>query len=211
MANERIALGEKMREAKKSLIQAYVTGVKTEKEHISKELEFLVLDEFKTVKTSIIDESFENELNIIEHDIRDILDELKHNPELFKSFIDEVTGLVENHQTQRLEIIFSSENFRVELRPSIAKHLLRIIQESIQNIEKYANASVVNIELKQEGEVLILSIQDNGIGFDSTTNANGIGLNNMQTRVKEMNGEFKLKSSIGTGVSIHIRIPINNE
>ncbi len=89
----------------------------------------------------------------------------------------------------------------------------RIIQESINNIVKHANASTVSIELKLiEGRQIVLKIRDNGCGFDPANLAdkyqNGhLGIHQMQERVKQINGEFEVKSQEGEGVQILTRLP----
>jgi signal transduction histidine kinase len=44
---------------------------------------------------------------------------------------------------------------------SVKINLYRIIQESLQNINKYANANTIKIELKEDGN-LSLVISDDG-------------------------------------------------
>ena len=108
LADERIALGEKMRDAKKALIQAYVTGVKTEKEHVYRDLKHLVLDEFESLKDGIKEESTKLELEKIEIDIRTISDELKLEAGQKNAFIKNVKSLITEHNSDQLKINFKS-------------------------------------------------------------------------------------------------------
>jgi signal transduction histidine kinase len=45
-------------------------------------------------------------------------------------------------------------------------NLYRILQESLQNCNKYANATLINVELKKKDDSIVLSIRDNGVGFN---------------------------------------------
>jgi signal transduction histidine kinase len=56
---------------------------------------------------------------------------------------------------------------------SVKINLYRIIQESLQNSNKYANATSIKVELKRKDDTIVLLISDNGIGFN--TKAEGIG------------------------------------
>ena len=89
----------------------------------------------------------------------------------------------------------------------IAKAIYRIVQESLTNIFKYAEATEVHIELRTTPEELNLTVEDNGKGFDPKQNLSGFGLRGMQERVRIINGEFQLITSPGKGCRIEIIIP----
>ncbi|HJY23567.1 MAG TPA: PAS domain S-box protein, partial [Hanamia sp.] len=82
--------------------------------------------------------------------------------------------------------------------------IYRIIQEQLNNILKYADASEIKIELKKETEYLIVSIKDNGIGFDTSISSKGIGLKNIKHRAELFNGIVQIKSSPGNGCKMKI-------
>jgi PAS domain S-box-containing protein len=82
--------------------------------------------------------------------------------------------------------------------------IYRIIQEQLNNILKYANASEIKIELKKETEYLTVSIKDNGKGFDTSIESKGIGLKNIKHRAELFNGIVQIKSSPGNGCKMKI-------
>jgi signal transduction histidine kinase len=90
-------------------------------------------------------------------------------------------------------------------------NLFRIIQESFQNINKYANADCIIVELKRQGDDLLLVISDNGVGFNSNLKRKGIGIQNMLSRTKECNGMFSIKSKKGEGTVITVTLPIEQK
>ncbi|GAL30113.1 sensor histidine kinase [Vibrio variabilis] len=53
-----------------------------------------------------------------------------------------------------------------KLKSEVATTLYRVVQESLNNIEKHANATNVTVFLKRFGDVLQLIVTDDGIGFD---------------------------------------------
>ena len=89
-------------------------------------------------------------------------------------------------------------------------NLYRIIQEAIQNINKYSKAKHVDIEFKNEDDQLTLSIKDNGIGFDAETKKIGIGLKNMKARVDKLKAKLSIESENGKGTLITIKVPLNH-
>jgi len=88
-----------------------------------------------------------------------------------------------------------------------AQTIYRIVQESLTNIFKYAEATEVKVQLKTTPEKLNLTIEDNGKGFDPQQKRSGFGLRGMQERVTTVNGQFKLTTSPGKGCRIEVKIP----
>lgn len=84
--------------------------------------------------------------------------------------------------------------------------LFRIIQESITNIFKHAQATSVNIHIDYQEEVLTLYIADNGIGMNLEAYENstdkGIGLQNINERIKLLRGRLDIKSEPGEGTTL---------
>jgi signal transduction histidine kinase len=103
----------------------------------------------------------------------------------------------------------------VFLNPDIELILLRIIQESLNNILKHARARTIVVELIFEEELLRMKISDDGRGFDleATKARRGIrrmaGLKNLEDRVKSIAGELDMFSIHGVGTTINIKLPIN--
>lgn len=89
--------------------------------------------------------------------------------------------------------------------------LYRIVQESLTNITKYANATRVDIGLKTTRRSVNLTVSDNGRGFDpkKTAKGDGLGLRNMQERIDSLGGEIKITSAHDTGTQINVSLPIS--
>ncbi len=85
--------------------------------------------------------------------------------------------------------------------------LYRVVQEQLNNIVKYAQATEVTIHLKQQGRNLNLLIRDNGIGFDIHQQSNGIGLKNINSRVHFYSGKMDIISAPGKGCTLEVSIP----
>lgn len=87
--------------------------------------------------------------------------------------------------------------------------IFRIVQESLSNITKHANATIVDVAITYLGSYVHVSIKDNGTGFDAEAIKNsskGIGLINMEQRAKLINGIFDIQSTPNTGTSINIKV-----
>jgi signal transduction histidine kinase len=87
----------------------------------------------------------------------------------------------------------------------------RIVQESLGNIMKHAQATTAIVRAKRNLEHLTLTIEDNGRGFSSAerstnTSPSGFGLTGMAERTRLLGGEFKMRSTPGRGTTIVVEI-----
>ena len=87
-------------------------------------------------------------------------------------------------------------------------HLYRIFQESLQNINKYANAKNVDLKIYQSDGQVFVSVSDNGKGFDVLNIKNGIGLKNMKSRSDLISGMLKIDSKKDKGTCLSLVFPI---
>ncbi len=92
--------------------------------------------------------------------------------------------------------------------------LYRILQEALKNVEKHARARHVAVHLTRRGAFVHLAIKDDGIGFDpehhpaKRKGKGGLGLLSMRERATYVGGALNVKSALGKGTKIEIRIPL---
>uniref|UniRef100_UPI001B5CFC63 sensor histidine kinase n=1 Tax=Flavobacterium sp. TaxID=239 RepID=UPI001B5CFC63 len=155
------------------------------------------------------------ELKNIEQDIREISHDLnREKSELINNFVAIVNNLFEEQKKTFKPKLITSIDVKIKwesLSNAVKINLYRIIQESLQNINKYANATTIKVELKKNGSDLFLSINDDGVGFNVNKAKKGIGIQNIQSRTNECNGTVDIKSNKGEGTSIIITIPIEQK
>lgn len=81
-------------------------------------------------------------------------------------------------------------------------NIYRIIQESINNAIKYAEAKAITVEISSNDAGVSFMILDDGIGFDISAIELGNGLNNIKKRANELGGQLVIESQIKKGTSI---------
>ena len=92
--------------------------------------------------------------------------------------------------------------------------IFRIIQESINNIIKYAQAEHIKITITYTPENIKFSIKDDGVGFDPNTIFSNkkigemAGLKNMRQRAESLDGQLTIESTLGKGTVLNIIIPL---
>jgi PAS domain S-box-containing protein len=103
-----------------------------------------------------------------------------------------------------------------KLSEQIEITVYRIIQESITNIVRHADASHVIVEINggEKGEEIEIIIRDNGKGFDVTSrdgkerDSLSYGLIGMRERAKLMGGTFTAESNFEQGTRITVSLPL---
>jgi two-component system NarL family sensor kinase len=87
--------------------------------------------------------------------------------------------------------------------------LFRIVQESIANFVKHAQATTLHINLHYDKTQLQLQVVDNGCGFNPEQTAAGAGLSNIRKRTRLLKGQCEIHSQPGN-TTITIIIPLHD-
>ena len=96
----------------------------------------------------------------------------------------------------------------LEFDESISIAIYRVIQEALNNIIKYAQASRISLVIRSEDSNRTqFEIRDNGKGFLLSHKKNGIGLSNMKSRIELIGGIFTIESKLEEGTSIKFTVP----
>ena len=120
-----------------------------------------------------------------------------------------VEQLVERTQSVNDFMVTAELDYNESLSTSNELQLYRIIQESLSNIIKYANAVAAKITISENNNSIFVEIKDNGKGFNVTetlNSKNAFGLHNIIERARAIGGEAKIVSNKnGTVVTIEIK------
>lgn len=123
------------------------------------------------------------------------------------------TLLLETERINRTGIVWIAVAVSGEIRELDAGKkliLFRILQESIQNCLKHAEAGELDIRFVYREKAIEVVVRDNGRGFDvpaALDGGRGQGLANIQTRTRLTGGVCAIESQPGEGTSICLNIP----
>jgi signal transduction histidine kinase len=86
--------------------------------------------------------------------------------------------------------------------------VFRIIQESLTNIHRHSRSSSAFIGVSRDAKRIRLEIRDNGKGFPSAGDrvGAGVGIQGMQERVRQLQGEFEIRSD-ASGTTVIASFP----
>lgn len=101
------------------------------------------------------------------------------------------------------------------LPPRVEAALYRIVQESLTNVVRHANARHASVVLERGQAVVRLVIEDDGKGFDaqevlvSGAREGHLGIYGMQERAAMHGGSLTIESAVGTGTTLFVEIPLS--
>ncbi|HEY0039574.1 MAG TPA: PAS domain-containing protein [Flavisolibacter sp.] len=126
--------------------------------------------------------------------------------------VDSIYDLIENiNMTRKIHIDITIDETIEELLDRNQKlTIFRIIQESLNNVIRHAQANIVSITINQTDNNVNLLIIDDGIGFNQRCVKKGAGLKNITNRVYLINGKFEIDSQTGEGCRIKIGFPLTH-
>jgi signal transduction histidine kinase len=101
----------------------------------------------------------------------------------------------------------------IEVNDRCATALFRILQESLSNISRHAEATYVQVELRKEQDDISMAISDNGGGLrpGGRLNPDSFGLVGIEERVKILGGRCVIGNRPGGGMSVHVTVPLSDD
>lgn len=166
-------------------------------------------EEIKEKRLIYVDllQEIEQEIRTISHDLHTEINETQFD----------YTNLLSNLIHLQNEI--GATNFSLEIEPEITWDsidslikitIFRIVQESLLNISKHANANTCYVSILLDDGHLVLEIKDDGIGFELSATKQGIGIHNMQERAKTISAKLEIISKPNKGTSIRMKAKIGS-
>lgn len=109
----------------------------------------------------------------------------------------------------KIPVKFSSAVSNLNFSSHIKTGVFRILQESLTNIARHANATQAEVNLHVNNQQLTLTIQDNGKGFntDKTEKEKTLGILGMKERALMIGGSLHIQSEANNGTLIQLCIP----
>jgi signal transduction histidine kinase len=196
--------------------QRYTTQLlektETERKRIASDLHDSINHELANLKTLIASDNSnaKNKVDSVIEDIRIISRNL--HPVLFSEIglQASIEQLVTRVQHQNKFMLTADISYTQTLTINKELQLYRILQETISNMLKYANAIAGKITMVESNNKLVVEIKDNGVGFNVTEalqNETSFGLHNIIERSHAIGGKAKITANTN-GTIITIEIPI---
>jgi len=107
--------------------------------------------------------------------------------------------------------LLTVENVDLNGDDALATALFRLVQESLTNAARHAEASQVKVTIRQSNGSLLVQVRDNGKGFSESQipALNSLGLVGMQERARMLGGRVGITSHLGIGTEVLITLPMS--
>ncbi len=130
----------------------------------------------------------------------------------FETIIKNILQAFESNYKIKSQLQIASSHVST-LPQNVQIEIIRILQESLSNIARHANASEVTVKFTDVADDFKITIRDNGVGFsiedidklNSTDTRKHYGLHNIQERVKNLGGTVEFVNKGGTTIAITIK------
>jgi signal transduction histidine kinase len=132
----------------------------------------------------------------------------KHDPTELDQMIDSYVRSIASQVP--FEIQFSVAGMSRPLGPMTSQHVFSLIQESLNNVQKHAQAQVAQIKLEWQTNQLDVTVTDDGVGFEVATGpgAGRYGLTMLRERIQDLHGDMRVNSVPGAGTTVKFEIPL---
>lgn len=143
------------------------------------------------------------------------IDELRRSLQMMREDFDLASGVEDYVKTFRerskLDVKFeTSGTGSGRLQPEGALAIFRVLQETLSNALKHAQAQRVEVKLHFSLDQVHLSVKDDGLGFDPNAPKIGhYGLGNMRERAHKVGAEVIIDSTPGKGARITFSVPVS--
>ena len=222
MSNKRLTV------LQRTSINAMIDGQEKERKLLKSEMDFRIkedLQELKKITKEALeisnDVSIQSELRKGITEIEQIINDLEN---LSSDVLPMEVDQIEIHtavkrvfekitESAQLELVYSEDMHPAVLLTNLQKsNIYRIAQELSTNILKHARANIITVHFEVRPKHIYLRVADDGSGFDAEKafKGKGIGLSNMESRVRGLNGIFKITGTPGQGTIAEITIPLQN-
>jgi signal transduction histidine kinase len=108
-----------------------------------------------------------------------------------------------------IAVTFESGIGSERLPEDVETALYRIVQESLTNIVKHAEARTVSVVLTRKARSVVAVVEDDGRGFDpSSVREDALGLSGIRERAALVRGRIGIETGHGAGTTIVAEVPL---
>ncbi len=136
--------------------------------------------------------------------LRDVLSRLMPDVLLDLGLPAAVDALVHFWRARKPEIAFLVDVTEETLEESHANVAFRVVQESLSNAVRHAQAQRISVTVKTTVHGVDIEVIDDGRGLPIRPASSGLGLLGMRERVRSLGGRFEIGNRTdGAGVAVH--------
>lgn len=127
-----------------------------------------------------------------------------------EGYVETLKNMFSEYQNKQLKIVMLGIDDMGWGRIQSYKKVIiyRVLQELMVNMKKHSQASVVMIRFENKGKQGYIYYSDNGVGIGEEKIIFKNGLQNVENRIKTINGTITFDSKIGRGLKVVLTFPL---
>ncbi|MFF3162376.1 sensor histidine kinase [Streptomyces sp. NPDC003273] len=123
--------------------------------------------------------------------------------------LEDVPELVERARTLGLNATLTIEGQRHGLSAAVDRTVYRIVQESLTNVARHANAATASVRIDCRPDALAIRVDDDGRATPAADPVPGLGLLGMRERVTALGGRLRAGPRGGGGFTVQAELPVD--
>ncbi|MYS93565.1 MULTISPECIES: sensor histidine kinase [Streptomyces] len=123
--------------------------------------------------------------------------------------LDDVPELVERAGRTGLKATLTIEGERHDVPAAVGRTVYRIVQESLTNIARHADAGTASVRIDCRPDALALRIDDDGKATPAVAPTPGVGLQGMRERVTALGGRLRAEPRGEGGFTVQAELPLD--
>lgn len=122
--------------------------------------------------------------------------------------LDHVSELVERAGGTGLHATLTIEGQRHDVPAAVGRTVYRIVQESLTNIARHADATSASVRIDYRPDAVALQVDDNGKATPDAAPVPGMGLLGMRERVTALGGRLRAAPRGEGGFTVRAELPV---
>lgn len=123
--------------------------------------------------------------------------------------LDHVPELVQRARTFGLDTTLTIEGQQHDVPAAVDRTVYRIVQESLTNIARHANATTASVRIDCRPDALAIRIDDDGKARPDTAPVPGVGLLGMRERITALGGRLRAEPRGEGGFTVQAELPVD--
>ncbi|MFJ4778217.1 sensor histidine kinase [Streptomyces sp. NPDC088762] len=141
-------------------------------------------------------------------ELRATLEALRDDDTIPPRGLDHVGELVDLARGFGLDATLTIEGRRHDVPAAVQRTVYRIVQESLTNVARHADAATASVRIDCRANALVLRIDDDGKATPGTAPTPGLGLLGMRERVTALGGRLRAEPRAAGGFTVQAELPV---
>jgi len=222
VAIENVRVHEELERAHRETMRRVTAAAEEERSRWARELHDQTLQALGGLRIMLRRAARETDLDVWRQAGRDAIDHVEHEIANLRAIVTDLRppaldqlglpaalcALGEYHRTTTgLEVGCDCATPPGQLSPEIETTVYRLVQETLSNAAKHANATSAEVHVHIEGGSVEVEVRDDGSGFDPNCQTAGFGMAGVHERLGLVGGTLSIESGAG-GTAVRAAIPI---